>query len=206
MTSAELSRMIANLIKQGTVAETNPAAGRVRVQLGELVTDWLPYFVPAAGGVSVHRPPSSGENCIVLSPSGEPANGLVLCGLASTQHPQPAQSADTTVMRCPDGAVFEYNHASGSLKISGIQTAEIQAAASLKIDCPQSTITGKLTVQGLLTYQAGMAGSNSAGGAAATITGNITHTEGSLSSNGITLHSHTHSGVQLGGGNTGAPQ
>ena len=51
---AELSRMIANLIKQGVVAEVNASAGVVRVRHGELLTDWLGYFVPAAGGVSVH--------------------------------------------------------------------------------------------------------------------------------------------------------
>ena len=48
---AELSRMIANLIKQGVVAEVNASAGLVRVRHGELLTDWLGYFVPAAGGV-----------------------------------------------------------------------------------------------------------------------------------------------------------
>lgn len=202
---AQYHRMIANLIKQGNIVRTDPAQGLVRVQCGEITSDWLPYFVPAAGGVSVHRPPSAGENCIILSPSGEPANGLVLCGLASTQHPQPADTADKTVLKMPDGAVFEYDHAQGSLKISGIKTAEIQAAQSITVDCPQTTVTGLLTVQGMLTYQAGMTGS-SGSGSAATITGNIVHSGGKLESNGITLHSHTHGGIQPGGGSTGAPQ
>ena len=33
----------------------------------------------------------------------------------------------------------------------------------------------------------------------------LTHTAGDLSSNGIVLHSHTHTGVQSGGSQTGAP-
>ena len=74
-------RIIANLIKQGTIAETDPANGLVRVQHGELQTDWLPYFVPFAGGVFIHHPLSTDENCIILSPNGETANGLALCGL-----------------------------------------------------------------------------------------------------------------------------
>ena len=65
MNTAEISRLIENLIKVGEVAETDPAAGLVRVKIGELRTDWRPYFVPAAGGASVHRPPSAGEICIV---------------------------------------------------------------------------------------------------------------------------------------------
>ena len=70
---AQYHRMIANLIKQGNIVQTDPTQGLVRVQCGEMTSDWLPYFVPAAGGVSVHRPPSVGENCIILSPSGETA-------------------------------------------------------------------------------------------------------------------------------------
>ena len=34
---------------------------------------------------------------------------------------------------------------------------------------------------------------------------NHTHTGGNLSSNGKVLHTHTHTGVQSGGSNTGVP-
>nr|DAK38748.1 MAG TPA: baseplate assembly protein V [Caudoviricetes sp.] len=201
--SAEDQRKTANLIKQGNIAESDPA-GRVRVRIGNLLTDWLPYFVPFAGGVSVHRPPSVGENCLVLSPSGETAAGLVLCGLMSDQFPQPSNSADETVIRFPDGASIRYNHAAGSLDASGIKTITVQAAQSLLIDCPQSSFTGALTVDGLFTYQAGMAGSNGQGGST-TINGDIRHGGGTLSSNGVVLDTHTHQGVTPGGGNTGEP-
>ncbi|MDK4624577.1 phage baseplate assembly protein V [Kingella kingae] len=200
---AEHNRQIANLIKQGNIAQVNPSECRVRVALGELTSDWLPYFVPCAGGVSVHRPPSVGENCIVISPSGETANGLVLCGLMSTAFPSPAQSADETVIIFPDGARFEYNHAASSLHISGIQTATVQASQAITFDTPQATFTGKLTVENLLTYLSGMAGSNGTGGST-TISGDLQHIGGALSSNGVVLHSHTHTGDS--GGTTGAPQ
>lgn len=200
---AEHNRQIANLIKQGTIAECDPAACRVRVQHGGLTTDWLPYFVAAAGGVSVHRPPSVGENCLLLSPSGETANGVVLCGLASSQYPSPSGSPDETVMICPDGARFEYNHATGRLNISGIKTVVVQAAQSMVFDTPQATFTGTATVQGLFTYRAGMAGSNGAG-STTTISGSLKHTGGELSSNGVVLHSHIH--PETNGSQTGAPK
>nr|WP_314269810.1 phage baseplate assembly protein V [uncultured Kingella sp.] len=206
---AEHNRQIANLIRQGNIAEVNPSDSRVRVAVGALLSGWLPYFVPAAGGVSVHRPPSIGENCLLFSPSGETANGIVLCGLASDQFPSPDNTADDTVIRFSDGARFEYNHISGSLKITGIKTAVIQAAQSLTIDTPQAEFTGMLTVKGLLTYLSGIAGSNSAGGSAASIAGNIelagslTQQGGKISSNGVVLDSHTHPGDS--GGRTGQP-
>ena len=36
--------------------------------------------------------------------------------------------------------------------------------------------------------------------------GDFAHAGGTLSSNGIALATHTHTGVQPGGGNTGGPQ
>ena len=203
-TPASHNRLIANLLKQGNIAQADAARGLVRVQHGDLLTDWLPYFVPFAGGVSVHRVPSVGENCLVLAPSGEIANGLVLCGLASNQHPQPSTSPDETVIRFPDNAQFSYNHSSGSLKISGTKTIQIEASKSIEFDTPKATFTGEVIVQDLFTFLAGLAGSNSKGGAAATITGDVNHTQGNLTSNGITLHTHTHQGDS--GGTTGSPQ
>ena len=197
--TAELNRKIANIIKQGVIAESDPARALVRVQHGELTSDWLPYFVPFAGGVSVHRPPSGGENCIILSPSGETANGLVLCGLASTSFPSPAQSADETVVKFPDGAIINYNHSSGQMTL--------KAVAKMTIDAPDTLITGNVVIQkmttsqGLLTYAAGMSGSGEGGGT--TIKGDINHegtltNNGKITSNGVVLDTHIHTGGRSG--------
>lgn len=204
--TAELNRKIANIIKQGVIDESDPAKALVRVKHGELTTDWLPYFVPFAGGVSVHRPPSVGENCIILSPSGETANGMVLCGMASTLFPSPAQSADETVVQFPDGATVNYNHSTGQMTL--------KAVAKLTIDAPDTLITGNVVIQkqttsnGLLTYTSGMSGSGGEGGGT-TIKGEINH-EGTLTnigkveSNGIILDDHVHQGDS--GGTTGKPK
>lgn len=138
-----MHRQLANLIKQGNIAEVNSAECRVRVIHGKLQTDWLPYFVPFAGGVSVHRSPSVGENCIVLSPSGETANGVVLCGLMSSQFASPSNSADDTAVKFPDGATIVYNHVSGSLNVFGVKQIEI--------DCPKTQINGDVSVSGKIT-------------------------------------------------------
>ncbi|EOG0444974.1 phage baseplate assembly protein V [Neisseria gonorrhoeae] len=147
---------IDNLIKPATIADTDPASNRVRAQHGGITTDWLPYIVPFAGGVSVWRIPSVGEACTILSPAGEPENGVVLCCQASDRYPAPSADPAETVVRFPDGTHIRYNHNSGAM--------ELKAVTSLTIDTPQTTITGHLTVnqtttaQGLLTYQNGMNG------------------------------------------------
>lgn len=200
--TAELNRKIANIIKQGVIAESDPARALVRVQHGELTSDWLPYFVPFAGGVSVHRPPSVGENCIILSPSGETANGMVLCGMASASFPSPAQSADETVVKFPDGAIINYNHSAGQMTL--------KAVAKLTIDAPDTLITGNVVIQematinGPLTYTSGISGDGDA-----TIKGDINHegtltNSGKIESNGIVLDTHIHTGDS--GGKTGKPE
>jgi len=58
-------------------------------------------------------------------------------------------------------------------------------------------------VKQTLTYQGGLNNNGSSSGA--TINGPITHNGGDLSSNGVVVHSHHHSGVQTGSGETGDP-
>jgi phage baseplate assembly protein gpV len=83
-------------------------------------------------------------------------------------------------------------------------TAEIIATASLSVTTPQTTFSAAVTINGMLTFIAGITGS-ALSGAAAAITGTIAFI-GSLTSNGKAIDStHTHSGVQTGSGNSGPP-
>lgn len=84
-----------------------------------------------------------------------------------------------------------------------VSPTEIRLAApQVVIDSPQTTITGALLVQGLLTWTAGMVGSITSG-VATTITGVINFI-GSLTANGKRIDdTHTHNGVQPGSGNSG---
>lgn len=68
----------------------------------------------------------------------------------------------------------------------------------LLVDAPQSVFTGAVTVQGLLTYQAGMSGSGGSG-ATASIQGNIVVTSGNVTADSISLKGHGH--IEQGDGN-----
>lgn len=204
MDTVELSRRLENLIRLGTVAAVDHAKALCRVDSGGLLTDWLPWFERRAGQTRTWDPPTVGEQVLVLSPSGEPAGGLVLVGLYRALHPAPDASPDTHVIDFPDGARIAYDHASGALTATGIQTARIVAAVSVTIAAPHTHITGQLEVDELLTYHAGIAGEG--GGHGTLISGDIVQEGGVVSSNGIVLNTHTHTGVQPGGGSSGAPQ
>lgn len=208
--TAELNRRIENLIRIGTIAEVDHVAHRVRVESGELLTDWLKWRTGRAGTTRSWSPPTIGEQVMILSPSGELGNGIVLPSIFSDAHDAPSDSPTEHVMLFPDGARIAYDHASGALTATGIQTATIQAAVSATLDTPLTHCTGDLHVNGtatiddLLTYGNGIAGTGGANDNI--ITGNFAQTDGTLSSNGIVLDAHVHTGVLPGGGTSGGPQ
>ncbi len=199
----ELSRRLENLIRFGTVHSVDHTEKRCRVQSGALVTQWLRWMEHRAGETTTWDPPTIGEQCVILSPSGEPAGGVVLYGMPSDEIDTPSHDPVKHVIRFPDGATFTYSHATSHLSISGIRTAEIVASESVTLDTPLTHCTGKLTADDLLTYGNGINGTG--GDNNNTISGDFTHVDGSLSSNGIVLDTHHHTGVQAGGGNTGGP-
>jgi hypothetical protein len=102
--------------------------------------------------------------------------------------------------------------AQGAVTVKTAATAHVESggatsvkAPSVTVDSPQSTFTGAVTVQGLLSFMAGMVGQGGEGGAAATLTGNVNVTSGDVNVDGVSAKGHTHGGVSSGGANTAAP-
>ncbi|WP_066738183.1 phage baseplate assembly protein V [Cupriavidus sp. D384] len=201
MSSANLLRLLENLLRLGTITELqHTAPPRVRVQTGGLTTDWLPWIEHRAGSTRTWSPPTIGEQVLLLCPSGDLRNGIVLCGIPSDANDTPSHSPNETVTRYPDGATTRYNHTSGALTVIGVQHVLIEAATSVLVRSPTTTFDGDVTVKGLLSYQNGISGQAGANGNA--IQGDITHSGGDLSSNGVVVHKHDHGGVRRGGDRT----
>ena len=133
-------RRLDNLVRLGRIAAVDHDAARCRVQTGGNLTGWLPWLAQRAGTTRTWCPPTVGEQVIILSPSGEPAGGIVLTGLYSELVEAPSTASAEHITEYPDGARIAYNLATGAMSITGIQ--------SLTIDCPQITITGAITQTG----------------------------------------------------------
>lgn len=203
MDLVELSRRLENVLRIGTIHSVDHASVRCRVQMGKLTSQWLPWIERRAGETTTWDPPTIGEQCIVFSPSGEPAAGFVLVGINSDSIRPPSHSPERHVIKFPDGATFSYDHAASHLDITGIATCHIEASESITHDTPLTHMTGKLVVDDLLTYGNGLRGTG--GGEGNVITGDFIQTDGELSSNGIVLETHQHEGVISGGDISGVP-
>jgi phage baseplate assembly protein V len=117
----------------------------VRVQTGGLLTGWLPVFAQRAGTDSEWNPPSVDEQCLVLSPSGEPAQGFVLVGLYSDAYPAPDDSPTRHRRAYRDGAVIEYDTETHQLR------AELPAEGTFELIAQGgSRIVGPVRIEGTL--------------------------------------------------------
>ncbi|EIE7784575.1 phage baseplate assembly protein V [Escherichia coli] len=192
--TAEIMRLLANIIRTGVIFAVDETTWRVRVRSGELETDWLRWNAPRAGAFSVWLPPAVGEQVMIACIGGDPATASVIGSLWSSEHPAPGSSLKGIVVTAPDGAVFHYDADAGALSASGMKTATLQASVSVKLDTPVVECTNLLKTAEIDVTKGGK------------MSGNITHSGGDFTSNGVTLHTHKHSGVKSGGDTTGGPQ
>ncbi|EEW1561650.1 phage baseplate assembly protein V, partial [Escherichia coli] len=147
-----------------------------------------------AGAFSVWVPPATGEQVAFVCIGGNPETAIIIGSLWSDDIPAPGSTLKEIIMTAPDGAVFRYDADAGALEVKGIKTASIQADTRITLDTSEVVCTRKLITATLEVQNGGE------------MRGSISHSGGSLTSNGITVHTHTHGGVRTGPGTTGGPQ
>lgn len=185
---SDLEQMTGEAIQLGAVASVDAANATCTVEIGEITTGELPWIAQRAGGARSWSPPSVGEQCVVLAPEGDLANGVVVLGLYSDAHPAPSNNPDLVQLAFDDGALIEYDHAGHSLR------AILPAGGTVEIEAPGGlTITGEVTIDGNVTVVGDIG-----------LVGTVTATDDVIA-DGKSLKSHKHSAVQPGGGQSGPP-
>lgn len=190
----DLARLISNLIRIGTVVAVDIDAGLCRVASGELTSNWIPWIALRAGATVTWSSPSTGEQVVLLSPEGDTANAIALCGLYSDQVPAPASSGAVTLIRLGDGAVLRYDADTHALDAQLPQGGTFVVTAD-----GGTTINGPLTVNGETTLNG-----NTAVAGDASVTGTVTATVDVFGA-GKSLKGHGHTGVQGGTSVSGPP-
>ena len=191
---SEILRLLRNLIRIGTVSAVKLDDGLCRVDTGNNTTGWLHWLSARAGKTRSWNAPSVGEQVLVLCLGGELDTGFVLPGIFSDNNPAPSASADALHWSFPDGAVIEYEPATGALKATGIQTATIEAAVKILLSTPEVECSAHLKAR---TFEFSEGGK---------MTGDVEHSGGKFDSNGVVVDDHDHGGVQRGGSRTDCPK
>ena len=193
----------------GTVSAVDDTRHAVRVQLPaleDMETDWLPVVSLGAGGNRFYALPDPGELAVcLLDARGE--GGVCLGVIYNESDPVPESDRNIWCKRFANGTVIRHDRSSGQVMVDTPGDVLVKAAKQVKIQTPNTEITGDTAILGHLTYSAGMSASNAGGGVAASISGTA-EVQGDILLNGVSLQAfverHTHPGDS--GGQTGTPQ
>lgn len=179
-TLTELQRQLDNLIRIGTVTEVR--SKECRVKTGDIITNWRPYTTERAGANRTRHRLSIGEQVILLSVSGDLRNAYILGSLNATAADEPLADDDNPDLdrtEYSDGAVIEYNPATGALNATGIKTATITASVAVKANTPLVECSDLLKARRVVSETANIGG--------------------------IEITTHSHKNVQPGSGQSGGP-
>lgn len=193
-TQAETSRRIGNLVRLGRVVALDAATARVQVQTGGNVTTWVPWTTGRAGPDRDWSAPEPGEQVVLLAPSGELDQAVVVPGLYQSRHPAPGDSADVRRTVFKDGTVHEYDRAAHAhrldLTASGGRHVVTSGPAELALSPEAITLTVGGTSLTVSENGVAIVGDLSVDGDVA-VTGSI-HATGSIIDAGGNTNHHSH--------------
>ncbi|WP_153773340.1 phage baseplate assembly protein V [Pseudomonas sp. MNR3A] len=153
--SAQHDRMLASLVIPCRVVAVDLEAAMVRVSDGDDWTSaWVRWHALAAGKARHWRAPSLGEQGMLVSPSGEPAQGTFVPGLYGNAGAPPDNRDHTEVWRFDDGGSLVYDWQAKSYSItlpSGTATVKVGGSEVVVTDTAITAKTGSVTVTGDVT-------------------------------------------------------
>lgn len=185
---AALSRLLENLIRFGVIAAVQMEPPRVQVTTGKLTTAWLPWLALRAGSDREWDPPTVDEQVILLSPSGQLANGIVVTGVFSDHIPANGNRAGLHRRTYSDGTVIEYDSVAHHLNATLVDGGTTNLIS-----------TGGINLVGDITHRGDYIQTGNQN-----ITGRIDVSEDVVAAK-VSLVNHLTSGVKQGGEQSGVP-
>ncbi|STQ91414.1 phage baseplate assembly protein V [Iodobacter fluviatilis] len=190
-------------LKFGVVLASQPGFARVSLpDTDNLRTMWLPIAYPKTQDDECYWTYDTGEHvALLLDAQGE--DGVIIGAIFSDADTPPVTDPNKFGIRFKDGAMLEYDRQTHTLSVTGVSkviveastTIVLKAGSKVTIDSPEAEFTGKLQVDGLLTYLGGLEGS---GGGGSKFTGRVdvdgdVHATGSIIdvAGNSNHHSHT---------------
>ncbi|MFP3030520.1 MAG: phage baseplate assembly protein V [Wolbachia sp.] len=127
---SELNRKLANIIRIGLVKEVDYEKAKVRVKIGEFLTDWLPWITSKAGKDRNWSPPDIDEQVMVFSPLGELSLGVVLAGIYQEKYLAPENKKGINSIKFQDGTRLLYDKGKHHLEIEVVDKITLKAGES----------------------------------------------------------------------------
>ncbi|QJT94763.1 phage baseplate assembly protein V [Wolbachia endosymbiont of Diaphorina citri] len=127
---SELQRKMANIVRIGVVKEIDYEKAKVRVKIGEFLTDWVPWITSKAGKDRDWSPPDIDEQGMIFSPLGELSLGVVLGGIYHEKYPAPENKKEINSVKFQDGTKLSYDKDKHHLEIEVVDKITLKAGGS----------------------------------------------------------------------------
>ena len=131
---SELERRLNNLIRLGTIQAVDADTARARVTIGSALTYWLPWLTQRAGADRTWWAPSVGEQVMVIAPSGDLNNAVIMPAVYQDAHPAPSSDLNVHRVEYSDGAVIEYDRSTHKLTATIPGDVEVSATDNISAD------------------------------------------------------------------------
>lgn len=131
--TADLFRRIENIISIGTLSQIDDEQNLARVKIGELETNWLPLPAAIGNNFIASTPAKIGTQAVVLSPSGDLAQGIITNLIFSDAQPSPNTDKNIDVIKFKDGSKIAYNSATSTLDIIASDVLKINIGGNASL-------------------------------------------------------------------------
>jgi len=140
----DLERRVANVVRFGVISAADYATARVRVTAGKITTAWLPFIAARAHDHVTWCPPEVGEQVVVVAPTGDLAQGVVIGAIYRNAYPAPESrpTIDRTVYA--DGSSVAYDREAHAFTLNVVEAGSIRlqvGASALEIDADGIRLT-----------------------------------------------------------------
>lgn len=141
---SDLAKRLSNIIRIGTIFEINYQTAKARVKIGKLETDFLPWVNANSGSNNSWNPPEIDEQVIVLSPSGDLSQAVILPSLYKNN----ASDSDQNIksITCQDGSKISFNVSSGTLDLDLKGDVTIKVVGNANIEGDNISIKGSSNI------------------------------------------------------------
>ena len=141
---SDLAKRLSNIIRIGTIFEINHQTAKARVKIGELETDFLPWANSNSGNNNSWNPPEIDEQVIILSPSGDLSQAVILPSLYKNNASDSDQNIKSITYQ--DSSKISFNVLSGTLDLDLKGDVKIKVAGNANIEGNNINITGSSNI------------------------------------------------------------
>ena len=129
----DLGRRLANIVRIGTILEIDFQAAKARVKIGKITTDFLPWTNTNSGQNNSWNPPEIDEQVVILSPSGELNQAIILPSLYKNNASGNADNIHSITYKDGSKIAFDHNSSTLNLDIKGDTTLNITGNTTIKV-------------------------------------------------------------------------